>query len=72
MLLDLQLPLMDGFQSAVYIRKKLKSNIPIIALTAGFHSNAQARCQEIGIDHYIKKPLQPAELLNDLNHFLVK
>jgi CheY-like chemotaxis protein len=72
MLLDLQLPLMDGFQSAVYIRKKLKSNIPIIALTAGFYANAQARCNEIGIDRYITKPLQPAELLNNLNYFLVK
>jgi CheY-like chemotaxis protein len=72
MLLDLQLPLMDGFQSAVYIRKKLKINIPIIALTAGLHTNAQARCQEIGIDRYIKKPLKPAELLKNLNYFLVK
>jgi CheY-like chemotaxis protein len=72
MLLDLQLPLMDGFQSAVYIRKKLKSNIPIIALTAGFYANAQARCSEIGIDRYITKPLQPAELLKNLNYFLVR
>ncbi len=72
MLLDLQLPLMDGFQSAVYIRKKLKSNIPIIALTAGFYANAQARCSEVGINHYITKPLQPAELLKNLNYFLVK
>lgn len=72
MLLDLQLPLMDGFQSAVYIRKKLKSNVPIIALTAGFYANAKARCSEIGIDRYITKPLQPAELLKSLNYFLVK
>ncbi|MCU7551625.1 response regulator [Chitinophagaceae bacterium LB-8] len=72
MLLDLHLPHMDGFQSAVYIRKKLKSNIPIIALTAGFYTNAKARCSEIGIDHYITKPLQPAELLKNLNYFLVK
>jgi CheY-like chemotaxis protein len=72
MLLDLQLPMMDGFQSAVYIRKKLKSNVPIIALTAGFYANAQARCREIGIDRYITKPLQPAELLQNVNFFLTQ
>lgn len=72
LLLDLHLPLMDGFQSAVYIRKKLKSNIPIIALTAGLYANAKARCHEIGINRYIKKPLRPAELLNNVNYFLVK
>jgi CheY-like chemotaxis protein len=70
MLLDLQLPLMDGFQSAVYIRKKLKSNIPIIALTAGFYDNGQERCHEIGINRYMTKPLQPAELLRNVNYFL--
>lgn len=71
MLLDLQLPLMDGFQSAVYIRKKLKSNVPIIALTGGYYANAKARCFEIGINSFIQKPLLPAELISSLNYFLI-
>jgi len=56
-LMDLQMPEMNGFEATKYIRKTLKSDIPIIALTADVTTADVAKCKEFGIDHYISKPI---------------
>lgn len=71
LLLDLQMPHMDGFQTAKYIRKILQSNIPIIAMTAGAYANEQTRCFEIGINQYLSKPFAPEDLFLRLKYLLL-
>ncbi len=70
-LLDLQMPFMDGFQTANYIRKKLKSNVPIVAMTASAFANEQTRCFEVGINQYLSKPFTPDDLFKRLRYFLL-
>ena len=71
LLLDLQIPHMDGFQTAKYIRKILQSSIPIIAMTAGAFANEQIRCFEIGINQYLSKPFSPEDLFLRLRYLLL-
>jgi CheY-like chemotaxis protein len=72
LLLDLQMPHVDGFQAANYMRKKLACQAPIIALTAGYYPDSDARCLEVGFNQCIHKPLKPHDLLNSLKHFLLE
>ncbi len=55
-LMDLQMPEMSGFEATDYIRRKLNSNIPIIALTADVTSVDLSKCKAVGMNDYIAKP----------------
>ena len=55
--MDLHMPEMNGFDATEYIRKTIKSNIPIIALTADVTTMDVAKCKEFGMDDYISKPI---------------
>ena len=56
-LMDLQMPEMNGFETTEYIRQTLKSHIPIIALTADVTTSDVSKCKEFGMDDYISKPI---------------
>jgi PAS domain S-box-containing protein len=56
-LMDLQMPEMNGFDATEYIRKELKLNIPIIALTADVTTADLAKCKAVGMNDYISKPV---------------
>lgn len=56
-LMDLHMPEMNGFETTEYIRKTLKSNIPIIALTADVTTVDISKCKKFGMDDYISKPI---------------
>jgi PAS domain S-box-containing protein len=56
-LMDLQMPEMNGFEATDYIRNELKSTIPIIALTADVTTVDLAKCKEVGMNDYIAKPV---------------
>ena len=56
-LMDLQMPEMNGFEATDYIRNTMKSNIPIIALTADVTTVDLAKCKTFGMDDYIAKPV---------------
>ena len=65
-LMDVQMPTMDGYQSTRVIRDlddEAKSNIPIIAMTAHAMDGDQQRCLAAGMDAYIAKPLNAAKLV---------
>ncbi len=65
-LMDVQMPEMDGFQATHAIREKEQKtgkHIPIIALTAHAMKGDQERCIAAGLDGYVSKPLQITELL---------
>ena len=56
-LMDLQMPEMNGFEATEYIRKKMNSKIPIIALTADVTTVDLAKCKAVGMNDYIAKPI---------------
>jgi PAS domain S-box-containing protein len=56
-LMDLQMPEMNGFEATDYIRNVLHSNIPIIALTADVTTVDLAKCRAVGMNDYIAKPV---------------
>ncbi|HZX74828.1 MAG TPA: response regulator, partial [Cyclobacteriaceae bacterium] len=56
-LMDLQMPEMNGFEATEYIRNTLKSKIPIIALTADVTTVDLAKCRAVGMNDYIAKPV---------------
>lgn len=56
-LMDLQMPVMNGFEATRYIRDILKSDIPIIALTADVTTADLEKCKLAGMNDYIAKPV---------------
>ena len=62
-LMDLQMPLMGGMEAAEIIRKEMKSDIPIIALTANAFKAELDRCMAVGMNDYITKPYEENILL---------
>jgi PAS domain S-box-containing protein len=64
-LMDIQMPEMDGYETTHHIRKKLplpKSAIPIIAMTAHAISGEAEKCYEAGMNGYISKPFKQQSL----------
>lgn len=60
-LMDLSMPVMDGFEATINIRS-IDSSIPIIALTASTSYLSLEKAMQIGINEYITKPFNPREL----------
>jgi PAS domain S-box-containing protein len=56
-LMDLQMPVMNGFEATDYIRKKMNSKIPIMALTADVTTVDLEKCKAVGMNDYISKPV---------------
>jgi len=56
-LMDLQMPEMNGFEATEYIRKTMNAKIPIIALTADVTTVDLEKCKAVGMNDYIAKPL---------------
>jgi len=56
-LMDLQMPEMNGFEATEYIRTVLKSKIPIVALTADVTTVDLDKCKALGMNDYIAKPI---------------
>ena len=56
-LLDIQLPGMNGFEVAKSIRKKLGNEVPIIAATAYADADTEKKCYAAGMDEFLTKPL---------------
>jgi len=69
-LMDLQMPEMNGLETSEYVRKQLKLNIPIIAMTANLCSIERKRCIENGINGYLTKPFKKQEFFKCFNNLL--
>ncbi len=61
-LMDIQMPEMNGIQTTSKIRKELKSKTPIMAMTASVMQGERENCMKAGMNDYISKPFNPAEL----------
>ena len=71
-LMDLQMPEMNGFEATEYIRNTLKSNIPIIALTADVTTVDLEKCKAAGMNDYIAKPIDERSLYNKIVGLVMK
>jgi PAS domain S-box-containing protein len=70
-LMDLQMPVMDGYVATSFIRNVLKLATPIIAMTAHSMSEERKNCLSKGMDDYISKPFKPQELLGKIKSYTV-
>ncbi len=72
-LLDVQMPDMDGYEAAARIRREEKGtgrHVPILAMTAYAMKGDRERCLAAGMDGYVAKPIQPAELFETIDRLL--
>lgn len=69
-LMDMQMPKMDGFEATEEIRKK-NTTIPIIALTASATTHEKERAKTAGVNDYITKPFDPKQLLQIIKKHLI-
>jgi signal transduction histidine kinase/DNA-binding response OmpR family regulator len=60
-LMDIQMPIMDGYEATDYIRTKMpeRSSIPILAMTAFAHISKEDKFKEFGLDDFVLKPFDP-------------
>ena len=72
--MDVQMPVMDGFDATRTIRDKnssvLDHDVPVIAMTANAMEGDREKCFQCGMNGYIPKPIEPEELYNTLKRFL--
>ncbi|MEM7655529.1 MAG: ATP-binding protein [Bacteroidota bacterium] len=69
MLLDLQMPEMDGFETTRYIRQELKLDTPILAFTATSSKEKIAQARTVGMNAHLLKPFQEGEMLDFLHRW---
>ncbi len=70
-LMDIQMPVMDGFKATEAIRQKeagTGEHLPIIAMTAHAMKGDRERCLEAGMDDYTTKPLNPEEVFQKIDN----
>jgi PAS domain S-box-containing protein len=71
-LMDVQMPVMDGFEATVNIRKMPppKSNIPILAMTAHAHVSRDNKFSEAGMNDFVIKPFDPENLFEKISTYV--
>ena len=70
-LLDIEMPNMDGYEFATYVRNDERvSDVPIIMITSRVGDKHRARAIETGVNDYLGKPYQDAELVDAIRHLL--
>ncbi len=74
-LMDVQMPEMDGFEATAAIRERERSSgrhIPIMAITAHALKGDRERCLSAGMDAYTSKPIRPSDLFATIEKILAK
>lgn len=69
-LMDLQMPVLDGYHATRIIREELKISTPVIAMTANALAGEKERCLSLGMNAYITKPFKAETLFSTLNKIL--
>jgi PAS domain S-box-containing protein len=69
-LMDCEMPVMDGYEATRRIRNSLQSKIPIISLTADVTSSAREHCLSVGMNGYLSKPLELSQLAKMLDRWM--
>lgn len=68
-LMDMQMPEMDGIEATVKIREELKLQTPVIALTANAFKSEVERCKNAGMNDYITKPFEEFNLIETISRY---
>ncbi len=71
-LMDMQMPVMDGYEATAAIRQRERQtggHIPIVAMTAEALKGDRERCLSVGMDDYVSKPIAPAEMYRAIERF---
>jgi CheY-like chemotaxis protein len=70
-LMDLHMPVMNGYEAAEKIRA-LSSKVPIVAMTADVILGVRDKCQQSGIHHYISKPFNPDIFIKTIKDIIIE
>ncbi len=71
-LMDIQMPIMDGYETTQYIRKNMPPEIaciPILAMTAHAHISKDEKFKEYGMDDFVLKPFEPNQLFEKITKY---
>jgi len=71
-LMDMQMPFMDGLEATRIIRKHINNKVPIIALTANEIKEEKSRCVQAGMNDFLMKPFDEKDLVSIINKWLRK
>lgn len=69
-LMDIQMPELDGYQTTKIIRKELKLDIPILAMTAHSIVGEKEKCIEVGMNDFVSKPFEQKELFEKISRLI--
>jgi|GEM_PF-5810401 signal transduction histidine kinase/CheY-like chemotaxis protein len=69
-IMDLQMPQMDGYAATKYIRNVMHISTPIVAMTASVLKGEKEKCMSLGMNDYISKPFDFSFLYSRISHFL--
>jgi two-component system, sensor histidine kinase len=71
-LMDIQMPVMDGLEATHVIREEIRSSIPIIALTANAVKGEMEKCIQAGMNDYLSKPFEEEDLIRLIAKWLCR
>jgi len=69
-LMDVQMPVMDGFAATRLIRTWVGSAVPVLAMTAGVTESEREQCTDAGMDDFIAKPIELNQMLATIRKYL--
>jgi signal transduction histidine kinase/DNA-binding response OmpR family regulator len=70
-LMDVQMPVMDGFTATRLIREELHLQLPVIAMTAGVMESEREQCIAAGMDDFIAKPIDVEQMFSTIQRWLI-
>jgi signal transduction histidine kinase len=71
-LMDMEMPVMNGYEAATFIRNEMKNKIPIVAMTAHAMAGERERCLSLGMNDYISKPINANLLFEKMYELTIK
>jgi PAS domain S-box-containing protein len=71
-LMDMDMPVLNGYETTRIIRKEYRLDVPIFAMTAHAMAGEQEKCIQMGMNDFISKPLNSSELFEKIQHIAIQ